>query len=271
MGKSDLSGEIRLGNMLIFSCLFHFLAFSLLLSLPGLPSQPRISPFPQYTSIKLVSLKNLPGSKSTNKTVLVKKVKKGPMAKKPMLIQKKLVVKKPEVAKIVVPKKSAAPPKNATIPEKSASKEKKQQGLSNQQEEKHLQQAIGNIRENIGKGVKAKTPGLIGTGTSEIPEMVVYTSIVIDRIMQAWFLPPGLKQEALSQNFLTIIDIRIDRDGRVSLQGIERNSGNSLYDNYALAAIKKIQPESFPPLPEVFRNPYVDLGIRFHPSEINNS
>ncbi|MBW1679327.1 MAG: TonB family protein, partial [Deltaproteobacteria bacterium] len=69
----------------------------------------------------------------------------------------------------------------------------------------------------------------------------------------------------------TIIDIRIDRDGRVSLQGIEQNSGNSLYDNYALAAIKKIRSESFPPLPEVFRNPYVDLGIRFHPSEINNS
>jgi len=40
--------------------------------------------------------------------------------------------------------------------------------------------------------------------------------------------------------------------------------------NYALAAIKKIRSESFPPLPEVFRNPYVDLGIRFHPSEINN-
>jgi len=214
MGKSDLSGEIRLG--LIFSCIFHFLAFSLLLSLPGLPSQPRISPFPQYTSIKLVSLKNLPESKSTNKTVLVKKVRKGPLAKKPILIQKKLVVKKPEVSRIVVPKKSAAPPKNTTIPEKSARKEKKQPGLSNQQEVNHLQQAIGNIRENIGKGgVKAKTSVLIGTGASEIPEMVVYTSIVIDRIMQAWFLPPGLKQEALSRNFLTIIDIRIDRDGRV--------------------------------------------------------
>jgi hypothetical protein len=110
-----------------------------------------------------------------------------------------------------------------------------------------------------------------GSGATQIPEMVVYTSIVIDRIMEAWFLPPSLKQEAFSRNFLTIIQIRIDRQGKVSFQGVERNSGNPLYDDYALAAIKKIQSETFPPLPEVFREQYLDLGIRFQPSEANLS
>ena len=105
---------------------------------------------------------------------------------------------------------------------------------------------------------------------SGAPEMVVYMSIVVDRIMEAWFLPPGLKEQAINQGLLTTIDIRIDREGKVTFQTIEQSSGNSVYDDFALKAIQKIQATSFPPLPEVYREPYLDLGIKFNPSEVNS-
>jgi outer membrane biosynthesis protein TonB len=273
--KDRLWREPRLMNMLILSGIFHFLAISLLFFLPGFPSSPYINPFPQYTPVRLISLKDLPGSnKAPEKMVLVKKAKKELRIKKPTPIQKQLEVKKIEVSKVVVPKKSIVPKKISPVSSKPDQKKREKKASPSYQEEEHLQQAIRNIKEKVTNVVKAETYSPLGikggTGTSEIPEMVVYTSIVVDRIMEAWFLPPKLKQEALLQNLLTIIDIRIDREGKVYFQGIERGSGNVLYDNYALAAIKKIQSESFPPLPEVFRSPYLDLGIRFKPSGVDN-
>ena len=262
-------------NMLILSGIFHFLAISLLFFLPGFTYSPYIKPFPQYTPVKLITLNDLPRlNKAPEKIVLIKKIKKELRIKKPLAIQKQLEAKKIEISKVKVPKKVVASKKISPFSSKSNQKKKgEEESLSDQQEE-HLQQAIRNIKEKVTNRLKAETynPAGIkgGAGTSEIPEMVVYTSIIVDRIMESWFLPPKLRQEALRQNLLTIIDIRIDREGKVHFQGVERSSGNILYDNYALAAIKKIQSESFPPLPEVFRSPYLDLGIRFKPSEVEN-
>lgn len=270
-GKNALSEETRLGNMLILSFIFHLIAFSLFFFFPGLPAPSQINSLPHYTSVNLVSLKDLTGNKRAGKTVLLKKAKSKIIAKKPTPIQKKLAVKKLELSKMVIPQKPAVLRKETPASSKPVKETKKKREEKNQRGEERLRQAISEIKEKIGKEVEARPHGPFGSGASEIPEMVVYTSIVVDRIMQAWFLPPKLKQEALDRDLLTVINIRIDKDGKASFQGIERRSGNSLYDTFALAAIKKIQSDSFPPLPEVFRKSYLDLGIRFHPSEVNPS
>ena len=155
----------------------------------------------------------------------------------------------------------------------------KEETHTSQAQEQKVNQAIENIRERVGgEEQTANTGGGGGVGVgvthegggSGAPEMVVYMSIVVDRIMEAWFLPPGLKEQAINQGLLTTIDIRIDREGKVSFQAIEQSSGNSVYDDFALKAIQKIQVTSFPPLPEVYREPYLDLGIKFNPSEVNS-
>jgi len=45
-------------------------------------------------------------------------------------------------------------------------------------------------------------------------------------------------------------------------------SSMEMYDNYAVTAIKKVQASSLPPLPEVYREAHLDLGLRFRPSEV---
>lgn len=265
--------ETKFRNMLILSAVFHFVTLTLLILLPGLQFGPRINLLPQYTPVRLVNLNDLPGTKSPSTIKQVEKAKQKVVAQEPTRIEKKLEVKKLEPSKIV-PQKTVVPKTVPLAEKKPIKKEEPVQPQSPpQQGETHLRQAISRIRENLGKGAQATTAGGVGVkggvGTEAIPEIVVYTSIVIDRIMEAWFLPPSLKQEAFARNLLTIIDIRIDREGKVFFQGIEQNSGHSLYDDYALAAIKKVQSESFPPLPDVFREPYLDLGIRFQSSEVN--
>ena len=266
LGDKIFLDETRLMKMVVLSGFIHFLAFFLFVFLPNFSSNPAIRVVPQYTPVLLVGQGDLAGgTKSLVKPITVAKA--NVTAKKPDLIQKKVEAKPIEISK-TEPKK----PETVTPPAK------KEETQNSQGEEQKVSQAIENIRERVGKEGQAASSAMVGGigvgtniegGGSGAPEMYVYMSIVVDRIMEAWFLPPGLKEEAINQSLLTIIDIRIDRDGKVTLQGIEQRSGNSGYDNYALQAIQKIQVHSFPPLPEVYREQFLDLGIKFNPSEVN--
>jgi hypothetical protein len=236
--------------------------------LPNLSSRPTIRIVPQYTPVALVGPGELGGGgkSSVKPAVMFPKARVNVTVKKPELIQKKVETKPIEISK--TEPKTPIPPRP------------KEETNNSQAQEKH-NQAIENIREKVGGGEQAAntregTARGVGVGVthegggSGAPEMVVYMSIVVDRIMEAWFLPPGLKEQAINQGLLTTIDIRIDREGKVTFQAIEQKSGNSVYDDFALKAIQKIQVTSFPPLPEVYREPYLDLGIKFNPSEVNS-
>ena len=270
LGNSAFLDETSLLKMVVVSGVIHFLALFFFIFLPYLSSRPVISPIPQYTSVMLVGPGELGGGggKSLSKPVVVEKAKVAPVTKKPELLQKKVEPKPIEISKTEPKKLKTTPPVN-----------KKEETFSKQAEDQRLSQAIENLRERVGSRYKeagAETVGVgkgVGVGAnvegggSGAPEMIVYLSIVIDRITEAWFLPPGLKQEAIKRGLLTIIQIRIDRQGKVTLQGLQQSSGNNLYDDYALKAIQKVQLESFPPLPEVYREPFLDLSVRFHPLE----
>ena len=223
----------------------------------------------QYTTVKLVKLSDLTGKNLASGALQIKKAKRGIVSKEPILIQKKVEIKKLKVSKVTKSKKKVVP-KKVISPSPQPARKKKDKTMQPNAQDEHLNQKINDLREKMGGdggSVTAVASGLKGgVGIGNIPEMAVYTSIVIDRIMESWFLPPALREKALHQNLLTIIDIRIDRNGTVTLQGIEHSSKTSLYDDFALAAINKIRSESFPPLPAVFRPAYLDLGIRFYPS-----
>jgi TonB family protein len=264
LGNNTFLDETKLIKMVVLSGFVHFLTLFLFVFLPNLSSGPTIRIIPQYTPVALVGPGELGGGgKSSVKPVTVPKARVNVAVKKPELIQKKVETKPIEISK--TEPKTKTPPKEETH--------------NSQAQEQKVNQAIENIRERVGGEEQATNTGGgggVGVGVtnegggSGAPEMVVYMSIVVDRIMEAWFLPPGLKEQAINQGLLTTIDIRIDREGKVSFQAIEQSSGNSVYDDFALKAIQKIQVTSFPPLPEVYREPYLDLGIKFNPSEVKS-
>ncbi|HEX8948661.1 MAG TPA: cell envelope integrity protein TolA [Dissulfurispiraceae bacterium] len=80
-----------------------------------------------------------------------------------------------------------------------------------------------------------------------------YYSAIVARIRQQWVYP-----DSLDRDLEAIISIRIAKDGSVTLGGIEKSSGNRLFDRSVLNAISKASPLPSPPQE-------MEIGVRFRP------
>ncbi len=79
------------------------------------------------------------------------------------------------------------------------------------------------------------------------------TRKISEEIRQQWNWPAfGQK------NLEAIIAIRIMKDGTISIQKIEKSSGNSFFDKSAIKALTKASPLSPPPYE-------MEMGVRFYP------
>jgi len=74
-------------------------------------------------------------------------------------------------------------------------------------------------------------------------------------------LPGGLTKGKAS--LVTTIIIVIERDGKIQKSWFEKKSGNTLYDQSAMRAIKKADP--LPPIPKEFSDNTFEFGIHFYP------
>ncbi len=91
-------------------------------------------------------------------------------------------------------------------------------------------------------------------------EASLYLSLLRDQIQNEWSYPEVMRGKNLS----VIVGIKIDRAGRIVKLNVEKSSGNPRFDDSLLRAVKKAAP--FSPLPEDFKNRYLETGLRFCPS-----
>ncbi|OGP94466.1 MAG: hypothetical protein A2157_06920 [Deltaproteobacteria bacterium RBG_16_47_11] len=88
-----------------------------------------------------------------------------------------------------------------------------------------------------------------------------YYSTIWERIKREWTLPGDLPKEKTTLE--TIIIIVVERDGKIQKSWFEKRSGNPLYDQSTMRAIKKADP--LPPIPKEFSDNTFEVGIRFYP------
>ena len=88
-----------------------------------------------------------------------------------------------------------------------------------------------------------------------------YYNMIWAKIKEEWTLPENLPKGKIDLE--TTIVVIIDREGKVQKSWFEKRSGNALYDQMAMRAIKKAEP--FPPIPKEFSDNTFEIGIRFHP------
>ncbi len=93
---------------------------------------------------------------------------------------------------------------------------------------------------------------------------VNFGQIVESKIKKVWTIPENLVKEIIDLE--TIIVIIIDKGGKIQRSWVEKSSGNNLYDQSAMRAIKKAEP--FPPIPEVLNKETLEIEIRFTPEQI---
>jgi TonB family protein len=80
-----------------------------------------------------------------------------------------------------------------------------------------------------------------------------YYAKIRKEIWQQWVFP-----DTGQKDLETIISIRIMKDGSISVQKIEKSSGNSFFDRSALKALTKANPLSPPPYE-------MEIGVKFYP------
>ncbi len=83
------------------------------------------------------------------------------------------------------------------------------------------------------------------------------------RVNASWILPEEVI--ASGEDFMTVVVVRIGKDGQLLDMKLERSSGNRLFDQSCLRAVKKAAP--FPPLPKDYPQKFMELGLRFRPWE----
>jgi outer membrane biosynthesis protein TonB len=147
----------------------------------------------------------------------------------------------------------------------------------------HLQEALEEIRrevalEEIQKRVarRQKVEERPAVAPSDVPvtsssktsseldsKLNQYYSMIWTKIKKAWTIPENLLKEKERVDLETIIVVIIERDGKIQKYWFEKKSGNDLYDQMAVRAIKKAEP--LPPVPNELSEKTLELGIRFFP------
>jgi TonB family protein len=263
--KSDKSGLPKAGviSLLLHIALITFLSFNLKPTTPKSElSVYRVTlrPFssPGNEILQGGSRSDLPGLPATQTTEKPKPEdsRKGKEITPPVKLNQKKTqskVEKPAKADI-----SLAP--------------KKQKALAKEEEsEKALQEAIEGIQrkvavEDVEKKVASR--GTAGEGSGGLPGGSseqggsIYPGVVKAKIMKEWALPENLPKEGKGLEAIIVIIIGRN-DGKVKKSWVEKSSGNPLYDQMAMRAIKKAEP--FPPIP--LECPDDTFSIKFTPEK----
>ena len=106
-----------------------------------------------------------------------------------------------------------------------------------------------------GKG-SGKAGGGTGSGTNEF---AWYYEMLDDRFTSRWEQPLSIVRS--SQQFVTTLKIRINKDGTIVSREIANSSGNPVMDESVLAAARKVPVVD--PLPAGLGGESFDVNINF--------
>lgn len=123
--------------------------------------------------------------------------------------------------------------------------------LSKRKREKGKAKEIEVIKKGVyeGEGI-SRGSGIPGKGTNMDSDS--YYALLTRKIWGQWVYP-----DFESAGLEMIISIKIDKDGKIISQEIERSSGNMLFDRSAMKAISKASPLPAPLIP-------IEIGVRFY-------
>jgi colicin import membrane protein len=237
-----------LQGMIFISLLLHCAVLFLVLLSPSFPS-PKLTFGPVHT-VSLVSLPgNIPAQKSES-----------------AVARELMAEERPET----VFKKRLDPA--AAIPIRPIETRKKQDTALDKAMEEIRKKAVATEtpRQTQAKAVSGKAAAPTAAtsaapaGDAEVSaQMRAYYAQIWARIKGGWALPQGILPGEVLE---TVIHVTILRSGAATEINFEKRSGNRYFDDSAMKAIRKANP--FPTLPARIGDSSIDVGIRFHSSEL---
>ena len=120
----------------------------------------------------------------------------------------------------------------------------------------------GGGSEAGGVGTGPYGPGGSASGSPSLLDIRLneYYNEIWAKIKKGWTIPENLSVK--KEDWEAIVILTIERDGKLQKSWFEKRSGNNLYDQSTVRAIKRAEP--FPPLPKEWSEKTLEIGIRFH-------
>ena len=107
-----------------------------------------------------------------------------------------------------------------------------------------------------------KTPAVASTPSPRTESILSeYYSLIWAKIKEEWTIPENVLKDRPDLE-VTIV-IVIARNGTIQKSWFEQRSGNALYDQMAMRALRKADP--LPPIPKEWNESTLEIGIRFLP------
>lgn len=145
-------------------------------------------------------------------------------------------------------------------PKPSASPAKQTAQQSQPSQSKSAAQASKHASEHAAGGSSVTSTSNKG-GQIGLARRLYYTE-VWNAISSQWALPDFLK----SQKLEAILVLTVRRDGKIVSVRFQKKSGNNLFDESVLRAVRKADP--LPPFPKIYSPPEEQIGIRFRPQDL---
>ncbi len=191
--------------------------------------------------------------KPPEKKVLYSKKKKKALSKKPKGRKPKKKVAKKKVVKKTVKTVSEQELLKKKIEELRAERQLLEKIESLRRQKQLSQKATSGVGVSSKKGLSEVS---VSHASSTLdPLMVLYLNRLVARIQMNWSLPEGITGKE------AVVDVKIDRKGRLVELHIEKSSGNELFDGSCIRAVRRAFP--FDPLPPVYEGLYFEVGVRF--------
>ncbi len=140
-------------------------------------------------------------------------------------------------------------------------RERADQGASDDDQRANRNASAGRAAQGGASGGSEGSPSgsVDGSGRAASALLGMYGNRVKEAINREWAMPDMLKPQGLEARLIVVVS----RDGKVLELRVEKASGNSLFDESAVRAVRRASP--LPALPEVITYPKVEIDIRFRP------
>jgi len=227
--RDRFNGDIGLQRMILLSGILHAVVLSALFLSPSLPT-PKLTFGPIY-SVQLVSLSENFLSGRDISAVSGEFIRQSPA-------HGALVLKKQTDAVSVTVKRTEVSGRDF----------------------RGVEKAVDNIRQRASVSADARK---YPVNTEIEKKMNIYYTQIWARIKSQWVMPQSILPR---ENIEAVIHARVLRNGAVMDLSFEKRSGNRYFDESAMKAVQKASP--LPPLPGWVRDSSIDIGIRFHSSDL---
>lgn len=236
--------EPNLQKLVIVSAIMHFI----FISIAAVPFRSGDREFRSY-HVRLVAPLSPPKSRRGSPSVRPGKEEAVPAIKPRRKLPPKAVIKTPPKAAVKVSPKADVTLEPSDRVAREISRLRALSALSRKKSERGGDREIEVVRKEA-PGVPAGAVGMPGEGSHMNSSS--YYALITEKIWSQW-LYPGAETTGLE----AIISIKIDKEGTIVSQEMEKSSGNRLFDRSAVKALSLASPLPPPPVE-------MEIGVRFY-------